>query len=159
VSSRAADNMIHWEEGSPNYLAFVVYGTPHPQGSKRAFRKGDKVVMAESTTSRAWRQEVVETILSFELKEPLLGACQVELTFYLKRPKHHYGTGRNAHLLKGSAPGYVEVRPDADKLARTILDAMTLSNLIRDDGQVAVLTVAKRYGEKPGVRVVVRSLT
>jgi Holliday junction resolvase RusA-like endonuclease len=159
VSSRSADNVVTWLEGDPRHITFLVYGTPVPQGSKRAFRKGDKVVMVEQTKSKPWRQEIIDTILSFGLEGPLLGPVHCELAFYIKRPLHHYGTGRNAGVLKASAPEYVAVMPDADKLARAVLDALTLSNLLHDDGQIAVLTVSKRYGDRPGVRVNIRTLT
>jgi Holliday junction resolvase RusA-like endonuclease len=156
--SRAPDNVVMWEGEQPKFVTFTVYGNPIPQGSKRAFRRGDKVVMVEQTKSKPWRQEIIETILSFDLTEPLPGPVECELGFYLKRPLSHYGTGRNANVLKASAPDYQAVWPDADKLARAVLDALTLSNLLHDDGQVAVLTVTKRYGDMPGVRVNIRAL-
>jgi Holliday junction resolvase RusA-like endonuclease len=157
--SRSFNDMVLIEE-DPKVVTFVVYGTPVPQGSKRAFNnpKTGKIVMVEQTKSGPWRQEVIEKILEFDLKEPLLGPVTCELSFYFKRPKHHYGTGRNAGVLKAGAPAYVEVRPDADKLARTVLDAFTLSGLLRDDGQVSILTVVKMYGDKPGLRATVRTL-
>jgi hypothetical protein len=64
----------------------------------------------------------------------------------------HYGTGGNANRLKETAPEWHDKRPDADKLARAVLDAITESGTIRDDAQVVSLQVRKRYGQ-PGVRI------
>jgi hypothetical protein len=36
---------------------------------------------------------------------PLQGPLEATLVFYFKRPKNHYGSGRNAHILK---PAVVE---------------------------------------------------
>lgn len=47
------------------------------------------------------------------------------------------------------------VRPDIDKLARAVLDAISDSGSVwRDDCQVVRMTCAKEYGH-PGVRVLV----
>ena len=52
-----------------------------------------------------------------------------------------------------SAPAEHTVRPDADKLARSLLDAISDAGVWRDDAQVAELHVRKVYGDRPGVRV------
>lgn len=58
----------------------------------------------------------------------------------------------HANRLKETAPEWHDKRPDADKLARAVLDAITESGTIRDDAQVVSLRVRKRYGQ-PGVRI------
>lgn len=73
-------------------------------------------------------------------------AVAVTLRFYTARPKNHYGTGRNADLLKDSAPLRPARRPDVDKWTRHTLDALT-GVLYGDDGQVVQLLVEKRYAE------------
>lgn len=75
---------------------------------------------------------------------PWSGPVDVALTFYLTRPKNHYGTGRNAERLKQSAPSFPAVHPDIDKLTRAVLDALT-GICFEDDRQVVGLVVAKRY--------------
>ena len=49
------------------------------------------------------------------------------------------------------------MRPDIDKLARAILDALTDARVWPDDGQVVTMHVEKRYGE-PGVEIEAISL-
>jgi crossover junction endodeoxyribonuclease RusA len=67
------------------------------------------------------------------------------LTFTLARPRSHYGTGRNADVLKPSAPGYPIGTPDLDKLCRATLDALTDSGVIHDDARVIALGATKTY--------------
>lgn len=88
----------------------------------------------------------------------LTDAVQVKVKFVFTRPKSHFGTGRNAHVLKGTAPEYVSRTPDVDKLARAILDGMT-GIVFRDDAQVAHLNVWKEYGSQAYASVQVEALT
>jgi len=75
------------------------------------------------------------------------GPVYVSISFFLPRPKHHLGTGRNAGVVK---PRYVNAWPDAsnrndiDKLTRLVLDAMT-GVIYEDDGQVVACDASKRY--------------
>jgi len=70
----------------------------------------------------------------------------------LKRPKGHYRTGRNSHLLRDSAPLYPAGVPDLDKLCRAVLDGLTMGGAWKDDSQVINLHAVKKYGV-PGCRI------
>lgn len=94
--------------------------------------------------------------------EPVLRGVAIEVTmrFYMQRPKGHYGTGRNAGVLKDSAPLRPITKPDADKLERRVLDAMT-GIMYGDDGQVVDTHPSKHYAgrdEAPRTEVEVRLL-
>jgi len=68
-------------------------------------------------------------------------------TFWLKRPKSHYRTGRYAGTLKDSAPMRPRGKPDLDNLLKAILDNLN-GCLYNDDAQVVCLSgVNKLYGE------------
>jgi hypothetical protein len=45
--------------------------------------------------------------------------------FYFARPISHYGTGKNAGIVKASAPQFHVQAPDESKLARCVEDCMT----------------------------------
>jgi len=130
-------------------LSFDVYGLPAPQGSKR--HVGNGVMIESSKRVKPWRAAVeVAAREAIEGEwEPFTGPLALTLTFYLPRPKAHYGTGRNASVLKPDAPKWVSVRPDIDKLARSTLDALTTSGVWVDDSQVAHLTARKLYANTP----------
>jgi Holliday junction resolvase RusA-like endonuclease len=153
-------------------IEFTVRGLPAPQGSKRAFRNkhSGRIQQVESSTRVApWRSDVrdaaeramtdtkagVERIYQHPVP-PLGGPVAVELAFRLPRPKGHHG----ARGLRPSAPVWPAVKPDLDKLARAVLDALA-GIVIADDALVVDLGVRKRYadGEGPGVTVAVRDLT
>src|SRR5206468_58994 len=95
---------------------------------------------ATTMTSRALRKLIYAARAhSAELRFPT-GPVDVGLYFYFPRPKSHYRTGRNSHLLKDPATEYKPSKPDLDKLVRAALDAITQSGRIwRDDAQVAGL--------------------
>lgn len=142
---------------------FDVIGQPAPQGSKNAFvnRHTGRAQMVESSKVRvdAWRSDVKMAAIHFlKGQPPYLGAVGVKITFVQTRPKGHFGTGRNAGVLKASAPAFPTGRPDIDKLVRSTLDALT-GLMFEDDSKVIVLRAQKLYGEQAGAQIVVESLT
>lgn len=68
----------------------------------------------------------------------------MSLVFVKPRPKSHYGTGRNAEVLKDSAPAQPGVKPDTGKLARAVEDALT-GVLYTDDSLLVDTFHSKRY--------------
>lgn len=141
-------------------LTVSVVGTPAPQGSKR--HVGNGVMVESSKKVKPWRQDVraaaIEALPS--VLHPLIGPVRVHVTFYLSRPRGHYGTGRNAGLLRKSAPTWPAVKPDVDKLLRSTLDALGEAGVWRDDSQVVGVSAWKRYDDQrpPGASIVIESL-
>jgi Holliday junction resolvase RusA-like endonuclease len=79
-------------------------------------------------------------------------AVLMDILFCLKRPKSHYGTGKNSDIIKQSAPKYHIVKPDVDNLAKFYLDCMT-GVVFYDDSQIVELIAKKQYAENPSVRI------
>jgi Holliday junction resolvase RusA-like endonuclease len=128
----------------------TVYGRPQPAGSKRAFvnrRTGRAHVVDAAKGSAPWKQEVAGAALKACDGEPLLldGPLILDIRFYLTRPKGHYRTGKNAHLLRDSAPDYPTTKPDTTKLLRAVEDALT-TVVWKDDAQVVYQLASKHYG-------------
>jgi Holliday junction resolvase RusA-like endonuclease len=139
---------------SAESLVIRVYGTPAPQGSKRAFvnkHSGRVQVVESSKAVKPWRQAVLYAALEERRRpgrpahETLAGPVAVTVEFLLARPKGHYGTGRNAGLVKESAPGRPAVRPDLDKLVRSTLDALKEAGVYGDDSQIVALMATKFF--------------
>jgi Holliday junction resolvase RusA-like endonuclease len=106
-------------------------------------------------TTLPWRAQVTwYAIQAMSGLDKLTGPVEIWADFKMRRPKSHY---TRAGVLKLSAPVWCETRPDADKLARAVGDALT-GVVFRDDCQVAKWTIRKRYGDAPGVRVEVSVL-
>jgi Holliday junction resolvase RusA-like endonuclease len=127
-------------------VTITVHGTPAPQGSKRAFmgRRKDGttyqgVIESSHDRVKSWRQAVVDEARAWRDqlggRPPLDGPLEVAMTFWLPRPKGHYGTGRNARQLRPTAPPYPAGKPDVGKLARATEDALT-GIVWHDDAQV-----------------------
>jgi Holliday junction resolvase RusA-like endonuclease len=137
-------------------MMITVRGTPAPQGSKRHVGGGRMVEMSKAVGP--WREAVrAETQSAMNGHKPIEGPVKVAITFERARPRGHYGTGRNAHLLKDSAPMFPIVRPDIDKLARAVLDGITMGGALPDDSQVVYLKVLKLYGQ-PGCTIEISEL-
>lgn len=136
----------------PSSVRFQVLGLPAAQGSKTPWG-------AEANKKLpGWRNDMrLAGFQEMRGKAPLSGPVHVEALFTFPRPKHHFGTGRNADALKASAPKWKDSTPDLDKLVRALGDSLS-GVVIRDDAQIAALTVTKSYGQTPGVLVEVRPL-
>lgn len=134
-----------WEDQT---LTLAIPGTPVPQGSKRHIGGGRMIEMSKDL--QPWRRDIAQTAIENEA-QIVDGAISVTLDFYFTRPRGHFGK----RGLRPSAPVRPSVRPDIDKLARAVLDALT-GIAFRDDGQVAELVCRKHYapeGKPPGVTV------
>lgn len=143
---------------------FWVQGLPAPQGSKRHL--GGGILVEASKRVKPWRSDVTSAALSAFQGVPYDEALAVELCFVFPRPRGHYRTGKNAGVLKGSAPAYPTGRNvgDIEKLARSTIDALSVSSggsVMRDDSLVVDLVCHKRYAtgaEATGAWVRVRPM-
>lgn len=121
-------------------LRLVVRGLPAPQGSKRHVGRG--ILVESSKHVRPWRDAVrTEAAAAWNGRPPLDEALEVGMVFTFARPRSHYRTGRNAHLLRDGAPKHPTKPPDASKLIRSTEDALTDAGVWRDDALIV------RYGE------------
>jgi Holliday junction resolvase RusA-like endonuclease len=146
---------------SGEQYAFWVAGTPVEQGSKTSgLRKDGSPYMRDSNSKKLkpWREQV-EAVAKAVRGATLTGPVEVNMIFAKERPKGHYGTGRNADVLKASAPRYPTTKPDIDKLQRSILDALTAAGCFTDDSYVISTTATKIYAARgnAGARITVRS--
>lgn len=89
--------------------------------------------------------------------KPIQGPLFVQLWYGLKRPKAHYGTGRNKGKLKASAPKYPGKKPDIDNYEKFIYDCLS-GVVIRDDSQICSCRHDKRYSEIPRVEIEIKEL-
>lgn len=148
-------------------VSFAVEGTPAPQGSKFAVVRGGKPVVVDDNKPllTAWRKAVESAAaLAVHRKWDTQywdGPVGIEVQFLVARPKGHYRTGRNAHLLRDGMPSHPDRRPDLDKYVRATLDALTASRAIRDDSRVTDLHAIKswaRRGQQPGALITIREI-
>jgi Holliday junction resolvase RusA-like endonuclease len=147
------------ERGLGDVVAFVVDGTPAPQGSKTVVptAAGHRTKESNEAALRSWRGDVAARAReAMAGRPPLAGAVELDVAFMFGRPRAHYGTGRNAGRLKPSAPIYCPTRPDLDKLLRAIGDAIT-GIVVVDDAAIVEVRARKAYGS-PAAHIAVRVL-
>lgn len=125
-------------------LMFFAPGIPAPQGSKKGFSRigTTGVQMVESSKAlKPWRDNVRKHAAEAALEQSWAGfdAVAIGLAFWMPRPKSHPKRRRTIH----------STRPDADKLTRGVLDALTQSGVIRDDSTVVKVTAVKAYVHPP----------
>ena len=128
-------------------LKLIAHGTPGPQGSKTKNRAG---AMYESSAKvKPWREAVKSAaldVLAYDAAwKPVGEAVRLEIVFTLRRPKSHFGTGRNAGVLKASAPKFPTGKPDLDKLVRSTQDALKDAGVLLDDSVVTAAVATKAF--------------
>jgi len=149
-------------------ISFFIEGVPRPQPRHSVATRG-KHAHAYIPTKHPIHEWKEHVRLSAAHAMDLAGApiwegkaLRIEMTFYLPRPKHHWGTGKNRRKLKASAPKWpLGSIGDWDNYAKAPQDAME-GIVFKDDCAICSGAVEKRYcgkGMTPGAKVLVRELT
>lgn len=134
-------------------LVITVIGKPAPQGSKKYVGNGRMI--EQSKRVRPWREAVKQaTIDALELAAGkqygdeaaavllrLDGPVMVEIAACFDLPKSAPKRRRIWPITRSSG--------DADKIARSCLDALTDAGAFRDDSQVVQLLVTKYFTDDP----------
>lgn len=80
------------------------------------------------------------------ITSPLTGPLIVMCEFHMRRPKNHYGTGKNSERLKPSVSKYHTQTPDTDNLTKFVLDALNGYAWV-DDCQIIATNAVKRWAD------------
>lgn len=132
-------------------VRFTVWGVPVAEGSMRAFVVGRHAMVTHDNKPKLgpYRQAVAaEARKAMGDIDPTGAAVHVACTFTLPRPTSHFlpvNSRRPYREVKVAAPISPITKPDIDKLARSVLDALT-GAVFHDDSQVVSLTLVKLYG-------------
>lgn len=138
-------------------IVIIVRGVPVPQGSLVRSPSGG-LYHGGGSRLALWRGSVRgEAQEAMGDRPPFAGPLAVVIGATFPRPKSHYRTGRHAAELRAEAPTCHAQVPDADKIARAILDALA-GVAFGDDRQVSRLSVAKIWDETPGVTIRIEEL-
>jgi len=134
-------------------INFFVAGEPlgEPRTRARGMMIGGKARarVYRDTGADVWKQAVARAASAIVPKEPIDGPVEVRLIFVMPRPK-----SRKRDV-------WHTAKPDADNLAKAVLDVLTKVGLWVDDSRVAGLTVLKTYtvdGQPTGCDVHVEKL-
>lgn len=137
-------------------VTFKVMGDPRPLARARRGRGG---TMFDPASNRLNKDLVQRAYLEAVGAESMAFGRGVAIALsadcLFARPKAHFGTGRNADVLKQPAPIWVVRTPDGDNLLKLLFDSLN-GLAFHDDSQVAAFRLQKRYcdlGELPHTRV------
>lgn len=121
-------------------MTFAVSGVPATKGSYRIVSgRGHGRLVADNAREAPWRGRVANVIRRGWWREHpnaalprRKGACEIDARWRLVRPR----SVRRAHPA---------VKPDLDKLARCLFDAIVDSGLLDDDGRIIRARLEKTY--------------
>ena len=112
-------------------VSFFAAGRPAPQGSKKSVGNGRFIEASKYLP--AWRAAVVSAARSAYQGDPISSPVRVRIVVFMDKPKSpKFDT----------APA---TPPDADKLARSVLDALTIAGVYDDDALVVSLEIDKMW--------------
>lgn len=148
-------------EPKPTVVSFFVPGLPAPGGSKRGFpikRANGTIgvsIVDDAKRNAPWRASVaLEGSIAMDGREPLEGPLSLDVEFVMPRRKAHFRANGGVKI---TAPTHHASKPDRTKLLRALEDALT-KIVWRDDTQVVDGRTTKRYGDRPGAHVKVRTI-
>ena len=131
-------------------IAFRVFGTPRPQGSKRPLvTKAGRAIMIESSGEglKTWRNQVAHAVNNARPPTPIDAPVSLAVRFFLPIPK------------KPRWPWPAKV-PDLSKLVRGLEDELS-GVVVTDDRLIVRLTAAKDWASDrnpPGAEVMIEQL-
>jgi Holliday junction resolvase RusA-like endonuclease len=145
-------------------------GQPRPRARARPLSSGKHAAQVYSRTTIGkgkkrrthpivfWRQAVYDTCVRRRLIDH---ATRIQLLFRIRRPKTHWGTGRNTGRLKATSPRNHVSTPDIDNLVKPVFDAMSSADFLANDSLVVRVDASKRYckfQEVPGCTITIWEL-
>lgn len=141
-------------------LDFEVLGEPTAQKRHRHFSrlgKSGKMFVTLYDPSKGTKESFISIAHRYAPEKPLEGPLRVDITFWMPRPKNHYGSGKNASVLKPNASVWHDKKPDKDNLEKMVLDSMK-GVFWKDDNQIAAGISFKVYSEMPRTTVKIYKL-
>jgi len=127
-------------------IELTVLGEPKSQKRHRSTKVGGFI--RQYDPSSADKGDFLSIVQSQAPQQPFTTPVSLFITFYFTRPKSHFRTGTNSHVLKPTAPLYHTGKPDIDNCIKFIMDALN-KVYWKDDGQVYSCRVLKYYDDKP----------
>jgi Holliday junction resolvase RusA-like endonuclease len=136
-------------------IEFYAVGIPKGQPRPRAFSRGGHARVFDPGTAEIWKSDIAAAVRDKLPAQPLEGPLHVDMKFYFPRPKSHF-TKKGK---RPEAPKWQTGKPDADNLAKAVLDALTILRVWNDDTQVCKLDVRKFYNDTacPGALIRIQS--
>lgn len=127
-----------------------ILGEPSAQKRHRSVRFGGSIRQYDPSASD--KGDFLSIIQKNAPEKPLDQPLRVDCSFYFSRPKSHFRTGANSHILKDTAPLWHTSRPDRDNLDKFVMDSMS-KVYWRDDSVVCAGEIVKKYDSNPRTEI------
>lgn len=136
-------------------LKFTIPGQPVGKGRPRVGRVAGHVRMYTPEKTASYESKVALSAHQAMAGAPILdGPCAMAIVAVFPIPKS-WTKGKQAQAQAGKVRH--TGKPDLDNLAKSICDGMN-GVVFKDDAQVVSMSLSKRYGDAPGVDVLVEAL-
>jgi Holliday junction resolvase RusA-like endonuclease len=139
-------------------IDFKIPGKPVALKRHRTVRIGD--FNKNYDPSEGDKKDFLVLAMGNKPNIPLDEPLYVKLTFCFPRPKAHFRTGKNSHLLKDSAPKWHTGTPDCDNLIKFVCDSLN-GIFWKDDKCICSVSAEKIYeidGITPHIHVQVKKI-
>lgn len=150
-----SNNKERWD------VKLIILGEPMAQKRHKTVsrgRGGHPLPFVKSyDPSKGDKRDLKRLVQAEAPEKPFLGPLRVDVYFYFSYRKGDYGTGRNAGVLKPTAPIWKDTGKDRDNCDKLILDALTGIFWI-NDSQVCDGRIKKMYSEKPRTEIYIKRL-
>lgn len=124
---------------------YTILGIPVAQGRARTrvIQAGGKAFAThyDPKKSAQAKDDIKQQVILQGPEYHESGPLSVDVTFEVPRPRAHYRTNGQ---LKGNAPIFCDKKPDCSNYLKGLEDALN-GILWRDDSQIAIVNVRKRY--------------
>lgn len=132
-------------------MIFWIPGTPKSWARPGLKRRGGYYPTKQHKDSMSWR-EAIQVASKKAGPDPCdylpILPIELRLIFVIKRPKSHFRTGGNSHLVKDSAELFHMQTPDLDRLVSLVLDEFQKAMRFLNDAQVTKFTTRKVWHER-----------
>jgi len=141
-------------------ITFFLPMIPRGQGRPRATVRGKHAAVYTAPKDAAAQRTLASLAAPYMPETPLDGPIAVKIVVYMPRPASMCGLSkRTGEPLQDPAAKWHTSKPDADNLAKLVLDG--LRSFWRDDAQVCSLVVEKwivGLEQQPGYAVLIQKL-
>jgi Holliday junction resolvase RusA-like endonuclease len=131
-------------------ISFNVDGIPKGQPRPKAFSRGGIASVYDPGTAEGWKGCIVMAGRDKRPETPIEQPITLKIVFYMPRPKSMEGKKFASEAIPCTK------KPDADNMAKAVMDCLTQDGWWRDDSYVYRLVVVKNVaakGARPGAVV------
>lgn len=136
-------------------LKLVVLGEPRAQKRHRNVNMGK--FTRQYDPSAADKGDFLSVVQNKAPDKPFDVPLMLSINFFFTRPKSHYKTGKNAHMLKDVVPVWHVSKPDTDNCFKFCTDALN-KIFWRDDSLICNVNVKKQYSDNPRIEILITPL-